>query len=60
MDKDQKEVIQKIILNSLQELSIDVDIDVESIIFGQSSALESVEFVTILADIEENLSTCLA
>ncbi|WP_186484136.1 hypothetical protein [Synechococcus sp. A15-127] len=26
----------------------------ESTIFGQSSALESVEFVSILADIEEN------
>ena len=36
-------------------MSVGIDLNLQTIVFGQSSALESVDVVTILADIEEEL-----
>lgn len=55
MQQENLSAICEIILASLARLELDQDLTLETVIYGNSSHLESIEIVTVLAEIEDEI-----
>ena len=48
------------IMASLARLELDQDLNLETVIYGSSSCLESIEIVTVLAEIEDEIDKSMS